>query len=80
MTYQLVASPYPDGHLVVIPGREGGIQIGANRFAELRDATPTAPVPDWHHGRLGLRQAADPHRRCGGSRDGRDGHRDRAPR
>jgi hypothetical protein len=47
MTYQLVASPYPDGHLVVSPGREGGIQIGANRFAELRDATPAAPVPDW---------------------------------
>jgi hypothetical protein len=47
MTYQLIASPYPDGHLVVSPGREGGIRIGAGRYAELRDATPTAPVPDW---------------------------------
>jgi hypothetical protein len=47
MKYQLIASPYPDGHLVVSPGREGGIRIGASRYAELRDATPTAPVPDW---------------------------------
>ena len=29
MTYQLIASLYPDGHLVVSPGREGGIRIGA---------------------------------------------------
>ena len=47
MKYQLIASPYPDGHLVVSPGQEGGIKIGANRYAELRDATPAAPVPDW---------------------------------
>jgi molybdenum cofactor biosynthesis enzyme MoaA len=47
MTYQLIASPYPDGHLVVSPGQEGGIRIGANRYAELRDATPAAPVPGW---------------------------------
>ena len=45
--YQLIASPYPDGHLVVSPGQDGGIKIGANRYAELRDATPAAPVPDW---------------------------------
>jgi molybdenum cofactor biosynthesis enzyme MoaA len=47
VTYQLIASPYPDGHLVVSPGQEGGIKIGANKYAELRDATPAAPVPDW---------------------------------
>ena len=47
MTYQLIASPYPDGHLVVSPGREGGIKIGANRYAELRDTGPDAPVPGW---------------------------------
>ena len=47
MTYQLIASPYPDGHLVVSPGREGGIRIGASRYAELHDATPAAPVSDW---------------------------------
>ena len=47
MTYQLIASPYPEGHLVVTPGREGGIKIGASRYAELRDAAPAAPVPDW---------------------------------
>ena len=47
MTYQLIASPYPDGHLVVSPGREGGIKIGASRYAELRDALPTAPLPGW---------------------------------
>ena len=47
MKYQLVASPYPDGHLVVSPGQEGGIRIGASRYAELRDVAPAAPVPDW---------------------------------
>jgi molybdenum cofactor biosynthesis enzyme MoaA len=47
MTHQLIASPYPEGHLVVSPGREGGIRIGAGRYAELRDAVPAAPVPDW---------------------------------
>ena len=47
MTYQLIASPYPEGHLVVTPGREGGIKIGASRYAELRDAAPAAPVPGW---------------------------------
>jgi hypothetical protein len=31
MTHQLIASPYPDGHLVVSPGRAGGIQIGTRR-------------------------------------------------
>jgi molybdenum cofactor biosynthesis enzyme MoaA len=47
MAHQLIASPYPDGHLVVSPGREGGIKIGVNKYAELRDAAFTAPVPDW---------------------------------
>ena len=47
MPYQLIASPYPDGHVIVSPGREGGIRIGAHRYAALRDATPAAPVPDW---------------------------------
>jgi hypothetical protein len=44
MKYQLIASPYPEGHLVVSPGREGGIKIGASRYAQLRDAAPAAPV------------------------------------
>jgi molybdenum cofactor biosynthesis enzyme MoaA len=47
MAHQLIASPYPDGHLVVSPGREGGIKIGVNKYAELRDAAPAAPVPGW---------------------------------
>jgi len=47
MKYQLIASPYPDGHVVVSPGQEGGIRIGAGRYAGLRDAVPAAPVPDW---------------------------------
>jgi hypothetical protein len=47
MTCQLIAGPYPEGHLVVSPGREGGIRIGASRYAELRDAPPAAPVPAW---------------------------------
>ena len=47
MAHRLIASPYPHGHLVVSPGREGGIKIGANRYAELRDAAPAALVPGW---------------------------------
>ena len=47
MAHQLIASPYPDGHLVVSPGLEGGIKIGVNKYAELRNAALTAPVPDW---------------------------------
>ena len=47
MTHQLIASPYPEGHMIVSPGREGGIKIGANKYAELRDATFAGPVPDW---------------------------------
>jgi MoaA/NifB/PqqE/SkfB family radical SAM enzyme len=47
MNYQLIASPYPDGHVVVSPGQEAGIRIGAGRYAGLRDAAPDAPVPDW---------------------------------
>jgi sulfatase maturation enzyme AslB (radical SAM superfamily) len=47
MAHQLIASPYPDGHLVVSPGQEGGIKIGVNKYAELRDAAFAAPVPDW---------------------------------
>ncbi len=47
MTHQLIASPYPEGHLVVRPGYDGGIRIGAARYAELRDAPAGAPVPAW---------------------------------
>ena len=47
MTCQLIASPYPEGHVVVSPGQEGGIRIGANRYAELRGTVPAAPVPEW---------------------------------
>jgi len=47
MPHQLIASPYPGGHIVVSPGQEGGVRIGANKYAELRDAAPSAPVPDW---------------------------------
>jgi molybdenum cofactor biosynthesis enzyme MoaA len=47
MAHQLIASPYPDGHIVVSPGRDGGIRIGAARYAELRDAPADAPLPAW---------------------------------
>ena len=47
MAPQLIASPYPGGHLVVSPGREGGIKVGANRYAELGRAASAAPVPGW---------------------------------
>jgi len=47
MTHQLIASPYPEGHLVVRPGYDGAIRIGAARYAELRDAPPRATVPPW---------------------------------
>lgn len=47
MACQLIASPYPDGHVIVTPGREGGIRIGAQLYAQLRDAPADAAVPDW---------------------------------
>jgi len=47
MAHQLIASPYPDGHVVVSPGRPGGIRIGAARYAELRDLPADATVPGW---------------------------------
>lgn len=49
MPHQLIASPYPDGHIVVSPGpgRDGGIRIGAARYAELSDTPAAAPVPPW---------------------------------
>lgn len=47
MTHQLIASPYPEGHVVVRPGHDGAVRIGAARYAELRDASPAAPVPGW---------------------------------
>jgi MoaA/NifB/PqqE/SkfB family radical SAM enzyme len=47
MTHQLIASPYPGGHVVVRPGCDGGIQIGSARYTELRDAPPGATVPAW---------------------------------
>lgn len=47
MPHQLIASPYPEGHLVVCPGYDGAVRIGAARYAELRDAPPNAPLPSW---------------------------------
>jgi len=47
MPHQLIASPYPDGHIVVSPGRDGGIRIGAARFAELSNTPAAALVPSW---------------------------------
>jgi len=47
MTHQLIASPYPEGHVVVRPGRDGAVRIGADRYAELRDAPADALVPVW---------------------------------
>ena len=47
MPHQLIASPYPEGHVVVRPGCDGAVRIGAARYAELRDAPPDAPVPGW---------------------------------
>jgi hypothetical protein len=47
MTHQLIASPYPEGHVVVRPGCEGAVRIGADRYDELRDAPADALVPAW---------------------------------
>jgi hypothetical protein len=47
VTHQLIASPYPEGHLVVRPGHDGAIRIGAARYAELRDAPAGAALPSW---------------------------------
>ncbi|MGR6998812.1 radical SAM protein [Yinghuangia aomiensis] len=42
-----MASPYPHGHVVVSPGHDGGIRIGADRYAALAAAASDAPIPDW---------------------------------
>ena len=47
MVHQLIASPYPEGHVIVRPGSDGALRIGVARYAELRDAAPDAPVPGW---------------------------------
>jgi molybdenum cofactor biosynthesis enzyme MoaA len=47
MTNQLIASPYPEGHVVVRPGHDGAIRIGPARYAELRDAASGTPAPSW---------------------------------
>jgi hypothetical protein len=47
MPHQLIASPYPDGHIIVSPGRDGGIRIGAARYAELSNTPAAALVPSW---------------------------------
>jgi len=40
MTHQLIASPYPEGHVVVRPGYDGAVRIGADRYAELATHLP----------------------------------------
>ena len=47
MPHQLIASPYPEGHVVVRPGHEGAIRVGAARYAELSRSAPDASVPTW---------------------------------
>jgi molybdenum cofactor biosynthesis enzyme MoaA len=47
MTYQLIASPYPEGHVIVRPGHDDAIRIGAARYAELRNTAPGATIPGW---------------------------------
>ena len=47
MTHQLIASPYPEGHVVVRPGYDGAVRTGAAQYAELRDAPPDAALPPW---------------------------------
>jgi len=59
MTHQLIASPYPDGHVVVRPGHHGAVRIGAARYAELRDAAPDAPLPAWLTGPVRAGWGAD---------------------
>ena len=59
MTHQLIASPYPEGHVVVRPGRDGAVRIGAARYAELRDAPAGAPVPSWLAGPVRAGWGAD---------------------
>ena len=45
MIHQLIASPYPEGHVVVRPGYDGAVRIGADRYAELHDAPADSLVP-----------------------------------
>jgi hypothetical protein len=34
MPHQLIASPYPEGHVVVRPGHDGAVRIGTARYAQ----------------------------------------------
>ena len=47
MAHELIASPYPEGHVIVRRGAEGAIRIGAARYTELQSAAPHDPVPHW---------------------------------
>jgi MoaA/NifB/PqqE/SkfB family radical SAM enzyme len=44
---QLIASPFPDGYLLVRHGHDGGVRIGSSLYAQLRDAPRDAAVPAW---------------------------------
>jgi MoaA/NifB/PqqE/SkfB family radical SAM enzyme len=59
MTHQLIASPYPEGHVVARPGHDGAVRIGAARYAELRDAAHDAPLPAWLTGPVRAGWGAD---------------------
>ncbi len=47
MVTRFIASPYPDGYVILKPGHEGGVRIGEALYGALRDAPSAAPVPDW---------------------------------
>jgi MoaA/NifB/PqqE/SkfB family radical SAM enzyme len=47
MDSRLIVSPYPDGHVIVRRGRDGGVRIGSALYAQLRDAPADAVVPTW---------------------------------
>ncbi|MHB1772053.1 MAG: radical SAM protein [Acidimicrobiales bacterium] len=45
--HEVIASPYPEGHIIVRPGSEGGLRIPLAAYAEIAQAEHGDPVPVW---------------------------------
>ena len=53
MTHQLIASPYPEGHVVVRPGYDGAVRIGPAGTPNCARRPLTPPSPAGSPGRSG---------------------------
>jgi len=45
--HEVIASPYPEGHVIVRPGSEGGLRIPLAAYAELAQEERDGTVPMW---------------------------------